>query len=467
MSIRSVSICGLRGFAERQILELAAPNGADGSGLTILVGPNNGGKSTVIEAIRALSLNSEQSFTVGKRNQKAGDKVHISLTGTNGHSWELNTVDSGGSECILIKKGDPIPPASIFVLPSRRFFNPMFGKATHSREQHIRSSGLPAVRSTALNEFSHRLFQIQKNREDFDNVLRNVLTPVPNWTIDQSDNGEYFLKYDVGGAYHNSDGLGEGLISLFFIIDALYDSKPGNVIVIDEPELSLHPTFQRRLSKLLIQYARDRQIIIATHAPYFVDFHAITQGAKIARVYSKNYESIITMLGTDSVKSMSGFLNNLNNPHILGLDAREVFFLDDGIILVEGQEDVIFYRRILKQLNLQLSGSFYGWGVGGADNMEAISVILNDLGFEKVAGILDGDKSDLCKRLAAKFQNYSYHNISANDVRTKPERRKSSQVEGLVNMTGTLKEEYRGEVTMLFDRINQYFASSSTAEPSY
>lgn len=461
MAIKNLSIHGLRGFATQQSVDFAIPNGNPGSGITVLVGPNNGGKSTVIESIRALSLDSEQSFTVGKRNQKAGDKVHISLTGEDDNSWVLKTVDSGGSECTLVKNGDPIPANSIFVLPSRRFFNPLFGKATHSREQHIRSTGLPAVRSTALNEFSHRLFQIQKNREEFDRVLGKVLSPVPNWTIDQSDGGQYFLKYDIGGSYHNSDGLGEGLISLFFIVDALYDSKPGNVIVIDEPELSLHPSFQRRLSKLLVEYAADRQIIIATHAPYFVDFHAITHGARIARVYSKNYESQISMLGDDSVRIIQGFLNNFNNPHILGLDAREVFFLDDGIILVEGQEDVIFYKKILEQLGAVSKGHFFGWGVGGAHNMEAISEILNDLGFEKVAGILDAGEQKVRDGLSMKFTNYSYFNIPADDVRTKPARSETAEIEGLVDINGKLKNEFAEDIGRIFRELNAYFEQNS------
>ena len=55
MSVVSMSIKGLRGFAEEQILQFAQPNGETGSGLTILVGPNNGGKSTIIESIQALA----------------------------------------------------------------------------------------------------------------------------------------------------------------------------------------------------------------------------------------------------------------------------------------------------------------------------------------------------------------------------------------------------------------------------
>ncbi len=216
MGITKLQIHGLRGFATEQILDFAIPNGEFGSGITILVGPNNGGKSTAVEAIRALSLISEQSFTVGKRNQRAGDKVSLKITGEDGHTWQLKTIEAGGSECDLIKNGDPVPPNSIFVLPSRRFFNPLFGKGIQTREKYVRSYGLPVIRSTALDNFTYRLFTIQKNREEFDKVLIKILDPVPNWTIDQSDGGQYFLKYDIGGSYHNSDGLGEGLISLFF-----------------------------------------------------------------------------------------------------------------------------------------------------------------------------------------------------------------------------------------------------------
>lgn len=457
MDLAKLQIEGLRGFATEQILDFAIPTGEYGSGITLLVGPNNGGKSTIIEAIRALSLNSEQSFTVGKRNQRASDKVSITITGANECSWQLKTIESGGSECDLIKNGDPVPVNSIFVLPSRRFFNPLFSKATQSREQYVQSSGFPAVRSAALNSFSYRLFTIQKNREEFDSVLKKVLDPVPNWTIDQSDGGQYFLKYDTGGSYHNSDGLGEGLISLFFIIDALYDSEPSNVIVIDEPELSLHPTFQRKLAQLLNEYASDRQIVIATHSPYFVDFSAIVNSAKIARVFSKNFESQIAMLSDQSTQKISGFLSNLNNPHILGLNAKEVFFLDENIILVEGQEDVVFYQKIIQQLSLPLEGTFFGWGVGGAHNMDPISRILTDLGFEKVVGILDADKADLVRSLSQSYPNFSFHTIPANDVRTKSALPEKQAVEGLVDEHGILRQQYNEQLTFLFDSINAYF----------
>ena len=81
-TVETLSIKGLRGFAEREELKLAVPtDNKPGSGLTILVGPNNGGKSTITEALDAAFRNHQVSFPDGKRNQAAGDKVSLRLAG--------------------------------------------------------------------------------------------------------------------------------------------------------------------------------------------------------------------------------------------------------------------------------------------------------------------------------------------------------------------------------------------------
>ena len=170
------------------------------------------------------------------------------------------------------------------------------------------------------------------------------------------------------------------------------------------------------------------------------------------------------MLGDKSVKKIRGFLDNLNNPHILGLDAREVFFLEDGIILAEGQEDVIFYKKLFQQLNVVPNGHFFGWGVGGAHNMETIAEILYDLGFEKVAGILDSDKQNVREKLSGQFKNYSFYNIPTNDVRTKPARPERAQVEGLIDRNGDLREEFRNEIDELFRKLNVYLEKKGSYE---
>ena len=58
MYIKDLSMEGFRGFSKKRKIKFAVPNGTDeGSGLTVLVGPNNGGKSTIIEAIHLFTIN--------------------------------------------------------------------------------------------------------------------------------------------------------------------------------------------------------------------------------------------------------------------------------------------------------------------------------------------------------------------------------------------------------------------------
>ena len=271
-----------------------------------------------------------------------------------------------------------------------------------------------------LDQFSNRLFLIEKNNEiknNYDDILEQVLGFRPEWAIDQNEQSQYFLKFISGKHSHSSNGIGEGIVSIFVIVDALYDSKPGDVIIIDEPELSLHPSLQKRLSKLFIEYSKDRQIIISTHSTYFIDIDALSNGAALVRVTSGGEGTKIYQLSDSSKNLISNLAKgNLYNPHTWGLDAREFFFQEDGIILVEGQEDVLLYPKIAEQLEKEFKGSFWGWGAGGADNIPYLCGIAKDLGFKKVVSILDGDKQDKFQSLQESFPEYHFEIIPADDI---------------------------------------------------
>ncbi|MDF4767112.1 hypothetical protein P3557_28260, partial [Vibrio parahaemolyticus] len=171
----------------------------------------------------------------------------------------------------------------------------------------------------------------------------------------------------------------------------------------------------------------------------------------------ENEESRVAQLSDEFRKKIKGLRNNLYNPHILGLDAKEVFFLEDCIILVEGQDHVIYYPKIAQELQINIEGNFFGWGVGGASNMSIISRILKDLGYKKVIGILDNDKPAEKEELENEFTDYKYFVIPAKDVRTKEATKAREQVEGLLDdKNKAIRPEYKGDATNILNDINQY-----------
>ena len=155
-----------------------------------------------------------------------------------------------------------------------------------------------------------------------------------------------------------------------------------------------------------------------------------------------------------------GLLQNRNNPHILGLNAREALFQEDGIVLVEGRDEVIYYTLLAKDFALTLETRFFGWGAGGAGNIKTISSLLCDLGFNKVAGILDADKKHMLPELQEQFPKYRFYSIPASDVRTK-KAKTSKDTCGLFKEDDTLRPKFKEYTEKLFKKVENYITESN------
>ena len=71
--------------------------------------------------------------------------------------------------------------------------------------------------------------------------------------------------------YHFSDGS----IRFICLATALMQPNPPTTIVIDEPELGLHPEAIHVLAELITLAAKQTQVIIATQSPLLLDNFAI------------------------------------------------------------------------------------------------------------------------------------------------------------------------------------------------
>lgn len=452
--IETITFLGYRGFQTKQTLHLAKPNGKFGSGLTVLIGPNGGGKSTIIECFRRLSDFKNVTFSEGKRNKAAGDKVEITIN-FNTSIGTLKTVSKGGSGTEWTG-GESDRPPKVSLLPSRRFFNPYFGAGKSNRDTYNQVLGNFTNRAAPINAFSQRLFNALDNYDEFSSVFTQIYGKELKWTIDQNDNEQYYVKVEKhGNVFHNSDGMGEGLVSLLFLADAIFESTPDEILVVDEPELSLHPQLQRRLMTALGNLSKDRQILFATHSPEMVSVDGIINGMEISRVVDEKKGSEIYQLENNCREIFRNLEGDLLNPHAFAYESIACLFAEDDIVITEGQEDVVFFNKMIADIKLDYTIPFWGFGAGGASKIKLITSILKSLGFKNISAIYDGDKSKDALEFNHLFPDYRSFVIPADDIRDKIDADGKITKVGLFDTNKRLKPEYIDRCRTLLADINK------------
>ena len=112
-----------------------------------------------------------------------------------------------------------------------------------------------------------------------------------------------------------------------------------SVVLIDEPEMGLHPSLQRELLAHFLRLNEEKgmQFFIATHSPVFLfDSEKVTsfvmQNQKGQRSANRvPMESLYTIWGD------------------LGIRPGDLL-QNDIVVLVEGQNDVIYFEHVIKEL---------------------------------------------------------------------------------------------------------------------
>lgn len=134
---------------------------------------------------------------------------------------------------------------------------------------------------------------------------------------------------------------------LNFLMGIFALNVKNGVVIIDEPELHLHPKWQEILLELFDDFTKSRgiQFFIVTHSPHFITQKSIKN---VLRVFAKEGESQVVPPPTleESEKDLFQIINVFNNTKI---------FFADKVILVEGDTDNIIYDRILRSLQTEIT----------------------------------------------------------------------------------------------------------------
>ncbi len=158
--------------------------------------------------------------------------------------------------------------------------------------------------------------------------------------------GFYMVDEKERVSYFND--LSDGEKSLLTMIFALYGNNLADgFMIVNEPELHLHPQYQKELAEVCEEIS-DRigtQFIISTNSSLFINEKNLTN---VYRMYkNKDQNSLI------SAPKITVDYDDATLMHMLRFENLSKIFFVDKIILVEGDTDAYFFSFYLNYLKTQ------------------------------------------------------------------------------------------------------------------
>lgn len=188
---------------------------------------------------------------------------------------------------------------------------------------------------------------------DFENFLSDNFFEgkdvdiVAKFNIDNSDKGiedDDLIQIYIGGKSRKLHNLGDGIQSLIILMYKVFLAEEHSIIFIDEPELNLHPGYQRlfleQITSNEVLTKKRLTYIIVTHSNHFLD---LTLEKDNVSIYSFN-----SFQKNEEQKFIISNVNAGDNQTLrdLGVNNSSVF-LANCSIWVEGVSDRNFIKAFL------------------------------------------------------------------------------------------------------------------------
>ncbi len=296
------------------------------SNLNVIVGANGTGKSNLIsffKMLRALIDSNLNRYVIDSggagdllfNGRKTTDKmVFETRFGTRGYCFTL--VPTPNDTCAIVQEaryyaggrtgwwdlGNSDDGTSLMVAevknnkPDAKYSRPVYDAIASWQIYHFHDTSATAgsrhyeivqdnkvLRTDAANIAPFLLKMRQQHTREYKTIINAIRLVTPffdDFLLEPTQRGakeEVNLSWSQKGSdypmqpYHLSDGT----LRFICLTTALLQPKPPSTIIIDEPELGLHPAAIVILAELIQQAAQRTQVIVATQSPALIDQFAI------------------------------------------------------------------------------------------------------------------------------------------------------------------------------------------------
>ena len=302
MKIEKVHIKNIKGIKD---LELSFKKNNKILDVIVLAGVNGSGKTTILDAIKDFFNNKYLNFNKPEKSnvnldiffedfeKKQIEEAEKSSIDNYEHklqdffsalqSYEYNRKNNGEYYSYLIAKFFENPPKIIYVPAENKFEEIQTYSTTLSKEYKF----INTINSNVIRDIPSYI----ATRRNYLATIEEDLTmkEITNKVVNEINGIFDILELDVKlkgfsknektmPVFENSAGeefdindLSSGEKQLFLRTLSIKMLEPKNsIILIDEPELSLHPKWQQRIIEVYKKIGENNQIIVATHSPHIL-----------------------------------------------------------------------------------------------------------------------------------------------------------------------------------------------------
>lgn len=196
-----------------------------------------------------------------------------------------------------------------------------------------------------------------------------------SWEVENvnSSTNLYSIQLYKSGEKFELDKASSGEKEILnFILGIFTMNLKDGLVIIDEPELHLHPRWQKLLIELLVDLSENtkNQLILCTHSPIFIDSLTYSHILRISK-NDMNTSKVTYVKDDTTLKDIMHIINSTNN---------EKLFFADRVILVEGVTDYIIFNKIIDSLKVNVNYILEVIDIKGKTNKEKYFKFMEQIG---------------------------------------------------------------------------------------